>query len=174
MSNPYCGGFQYPDKSQFHASLRALKQIDFELAYLVLLTTEGFKPLSRWEKHLNENGLELLRGMDLLVSQIRRKVKVGSDVIETIFSRNPAYIQLYEESFGNDAIDKSERAQRLEGLLFGYPSCCVNQYILKPYTPNDLTKADQEILFHWACHSCKITPLLLPMYRSVYDWLEHF
>ncbi|MFC1636383.1 hypothetical protein ACFL5Z_16260 [Planctomycetota bacterium] len=174
MSNPYCGGYQHPETSEFHASLRALKQIDFELAYLVLLTCEGLKPLSRWEKPLDEKGLGLMRKMGLLTKQIRRTVQTDGDVIETIFSRTPAYIHLYEESFGNSAIDKSARTQRLEGFLFGYPSCCVERYIRKPYAANDLMEQDQEILFHWACTDCKVTSVLLHSYRSLHNWLDHF
>ena len=168
MSNPYGAGNPHPE------GLRALKQIDFELAYLVLLTCEGLKPLSRWEKPLDDNQLALLRGAGLLTRQIRRAAQTGGDVIETVFSRTPAYIHLYEESFADRAIDKSVKTQRLEGFLFGYPPCCVEQYIRKSYTANNLTKQDQEILFHWACTNCKVTAVLLHSYRSIHDWLKHF
>lgn len=174
MSNPCSGYNPYPDSSELHASLRALKQIDFELAYLALLTREGLKPLNRWEKPLDKDGLGLLKGTGLLTRQIRRTVKTGNEVIETIFSRTPAYIHLYQENFGDRPIDKSIRTQRFEGFLFGYPPCCVDSYIHKPYAPNSLKKQDQEILFHWACKDCKITPVLLDSYRRVHDWLEHF
>ncbi len=49
------------ESSEIKIYVRALKEIDFELAYLALLTCEGLKPLSRWEKPLDDNGLELLR-----------------------------------------------------------------------------------------------------------------
>ena len=172
MSNPYVGCYQPPDRSEFHESLRALKQIDFELAYLALLTHDGLKPLSRWEKLLDKNGLALLQQMGLLTRRIRRTVKVGGDVIETIFSRTSVYIQLYEESFHDRPIDKSVHTQRFEGFLFGYPPCCVDQYIHKPYAPNDLTQQDQEMLFHWACKDCIITAKLLHAYKGIYDWLK--
>jgi hypothetical protein len=162
------------DPSEYHACLRALIQIDFELAYLSLLTNKGLKPLSRWEKPLDEHGLGLLHEMDLLAKQVQRTVQTGEKVIETIFSRTPAYVGLYEESFKETRINKSVRTQRLEGFLFGYPPCCVDQYVHKPYAPNNLTKQDQEILFHWACRDCIITPVLLKAYKNVYDWLEHF
>ena len=173
MSNSRCGGHRALDTSGIHENLRALKRIDFELAYLVLLTLEGLKPLSRWEKPLNENGLALLHGMDLLTKHIRRTVKVGNEVIETIFSRTPAYLDIYERSFGNTAIDKSARTQRIGGFLFGYPPCCVEQYIRKPYATNDLTEQDQKILFHWACKDCKVTPILLKSYKGIHDLLKH-
>ena len=161
------------NSSEYRTILKALKQIDFELAYLALLTREGIKPLSRWEKPLDKNGLELLHRMNLLTSQIRRTVKAGDDVTETIFSRTPASMHLYEKCFGDTPIDKSARTQRLEGFLFGYPPCCVDQYIQEPYAPNNLAKKDQKILFHWACKECSVTPVLLPIYRSIHDWLEH-
>ena len=174
MSNPCSGDNPRPDGSKLHASLRALKQIDFELAYLVLLTREGLKPLSRWEKPLDKDGLGLLKETGLLTRQIRRTVEAGHDVIETIFSPTPAYIHLYQEHFRDRPIDKSIRTQRLEGFLFGYPPCCVDSYIHKPYAPNHLRKQDQEILFHWACKNCTITPVLLNQYQRMYDWLKHF
>jgi hypothetical protein len=154
--------------------IKALKEIDFELVYLALLTCEGIKPLSRWEKPLDDNGLELLQQMGLLTKQIRRTVKTGDEVFETIFSRLPGYIQLYEQHFANTPIDKSAHTQRLEGFLFGYPACCVEEYIRHPYTTNNLMIEDQKILFHWSCKDCKITPLLLPAYRSLQKGLNNY
>lgn len=153
---------------EFKSCLAALKQIDFELVYLALLTREGLKPLSRWEKSLDTSGLELLRQVGLLTRQVRRTVKTGETVIETIFSRTPAYIQLYQRSFAETPIDKSARTQRIEGFLFGYPPCCIEQYIRKPYVPNNLLEKEQEILFHWACPACEITPILLDSYKSIH------
>jgi hypothetical protein len=173
MSNPGCDGHQRLDSPEFRACLRALKQIDFELAYLALLTYQGFKPLSRWEKPLGANGIKLLQQAGLFARQIRRTAKVGIEVIETVFSRTSAYIQLYEANFQGHPIDKSSQTQRLEGFLFGYPPCCVEQYIRQPYAPNHLTEQDQEILFHWACKDCKITAVLLRAYKSMFDWLKH-
>ncbi|OHB79824.1 MAG: hypothetical protein A2Z25_04360 [Planctomycetes bacterium RBG_16_55_9] len=170
MSDP-CGGDRLLDSSEFRACLTALKQIDFELAYLALLTREGIKPLSRREKPLGENGLGLLQRIGLLTRQVRRTVKTGSEVIETIFSPTLGYMQWYEESFGGTPVDKSAYTQRLEGFLFGYPPCCVNQYIRAPYAPNNLTEQDQKILFHWACKGCKVTPALIRAYRNIYEKL---
>jgi len=158
---------------ELHEILSALKKVDFELAYLVALTHEGLKPLSRWEKKLSKKNLELVQQTGLLTSQIRRTVKTGKEVVETIFSRAPVYIQLYEQAFGNTPIDKTPRTQLFEGFLFGYPSCCVNQYVHKPYAPNNLTDQQQKILFHWACRDCKVTLLLLPAYKSIHDLLDH-
>jgi hypothetical protein len=160
------------ESPEFQRTIRALKEIDFELAYLAVLTHEGLKPLSRWEKKLTDGDLELLQRINLLTKQIPRTVKTGKEVIETIFSRAPIYIQLYEQAFGNTPINKSARTQLFEGFLFGYPSCCINQYIRKPYAPNNLTQQQQKILFHWACRNCKITPSLLPAYKSIYDLID--
>jgi len=162
------------ESSEIKRCVRVLKEIDFELAYLVLLTREGLKPLSRWEKPLAGDGLELLRQTGLLTKQIRRTAKTGKEVVETIFSKLPAYLGLYEQRFGNRPIDKSVQTRRFEGFLFGYPPCCVNEYIRKPYAPNNLGTQEQKILFHWACRDCKITPVLLGAYKSIYDSLSSF
>jgi hypothetical protein len=163
----------YYDSPELQKILCALKKINFELAYLAALTHKGLKPLSRWEKKLSKKNFELLQQTGLLTKQVRRTVKTGKEVTETIFSRAPVYIQLYEQAFGNTPIDKSARTQLFEGFLFGYPSCCVNQYIHKPYAPNKLTQQQQKIMFHWACSDCKVTPLLLPAYNNIYDALNH-
>ena len=152
--------------------LRAMKEIDFELAYLAALTREGLKPLSRWEKSLTDDNLELLQRAGLITKQIPRTVKAGREIVETIFSRTPAYIQLYEQAFENTPVDKSPPTQQFEGFLFGYPPCCVSEFIRRPYAPNNLTQQEQKILFHWACRDCKITASLLPAYKRIYDSLD--
>jgi hypothetical protein len=167
MSQQCCGGNLSFDTSEFQNCLRALKEIDLELAYLALLTREGLKPLSRWEKPLDAAGIELLRRAALVTRQVRRRVMTGQAVIETVFSRTSAYVQLYERSFGETPIDKSARTKRIEGFLFGYPPCCIEHYIRKPYAANNLTGQEQRILFHWACRGCKVTPVLLDAYRSI-------
>lgn len=160
------------DSPQVNRSIRALRQIDFELAYLAVLTCKGVKPLSRWEKPLDDTGLRLLEELGLITRQIRRTVKTGKEIVETIFSATGGYIELYEKRFADAPIDKSAQTQRIEGFLFGFPPCCVDQYIRHPYSKNDLDRQDQEILFHWACKNCRITPLLLPAYRKIHDFLE--
>ena len=172
MSNQCSHVDPLPDSSEFQRSIRALKEIDSELAYLAVLTRDGLKPLSRWEKPLTGGDLELLQRTGLITKQVRRTVKTGTEIVETIFSRSPAYIQLYQQAFGSTPIDKSPQAQQFEGFLFGYPPCCVNRYILKPYAPNNLPEHEQKILFHWACRGCKITPALLTAYKKAHDLLE--
>jgi len=150
---------------------KKLKEIDTELAYLALLTWAGVKPLSRWERPLEPQATDLLGDMDLLAQRIRRTVKTGREVIETVFSRNPAYVQVYRGRFADAPIDKSAHTLRLEGFLFGYPPCCVEQYIRQPYAPNNLPEESQRILFHWACKDCRITPLLVPAYQQIHDYI---
>lgn len=161
------------DSSEIEKCVRALKETDFELAYLALLTQQGIKPLSRWEKPLDNNGLQLLQQVSLLTRQIPRTVKTGKRLSETIFSTSPGYIELYGERFADKPIDKSAEAVRFEGFLFGFPPCCVDQYIRHPYAQNDLPQHHQRILFHWACKGCKITPILLPSYLRIHQYVEN-
>jgi len=160
------------DSRQIKQYVKALKEIDFELAYLALLTRQGLKPLSRWEKPLDDRGLEALQQIALLTKQIQRTVKTGKQVTETIFSISPGYIQLYEKRFADTPIDKSAQTQRFEGFLFGFPPCCVDEYIRHPYIKNALDSEKQKILFHWACKDCKITPILLPGYHRIHEYVE--
>ncbi len=160
------------DSQEVKTTIRGLKDIDIELAFLALLTCEGVKPSSRWEKPLDDHGLGLLQRLGLLTKQIRRTVKTGRVVTETIFSMSPAYIQLYEKRFDDTPIDKSPPTQRFEGFLFGFPPCCVDEYIRHAYTKNSLPPEQQKILFHWACKDCKITPILLPDYLRIHAYVE--
>ncbi len=154
--------------------IKSLKEIDFELAYLAILTHRGLKPLSRWEKPLTDRALGLLNKMDLLTEQVRRTVKTGKELTETIFSRSPAFIELYKRRFDNTPIDKSPPTLRFEGFLFGYPPCCIECYIRRPYAPNNLPEQDRRVLFHWPCPDCRITPTLLGPYRAVYELLDSY
>ncbi len=160
------------DSQELKQCVKALKEIDFELAYLAVLTCKGLKPLSRWEKPLDDHGLRFLQQMGLLTKQIRRTVKTGKVICETIFSVSLGYIQLYEKRFVNKPIDKSAATIRFEGFLFGFPPCCVDEYIRHPYIKNTLAPQLQKILFHWACKDCKITPTLLPGYRRIHEYVE--
>jgi hypothetical protein len=157
------------DSQEVKQCVRKLKENDFELAYLSLLTREGLKPLSRWEKPLDDPILELLQQIGLLTKQIQRTVKTGKLVSETIFSISPGYIQLYEKRFAGKPIDKSAQTVRFEGFLFGFPPCCVDEYIRHPYAKNVLAHQDQKILFHWACKNCEVTPFILPVYQNTYN-----
>ncbi len=79
------------------ADIRALKNIDFELAYLALLTHEGLKPLSRWEKPLGEPGQAVLTRMGLHVERVTES-PIGQGLDETIFGRSAAHLEIYAQT----------------------------------------------------------------------------
>ena len=159
--------------TQMESSIAFLKQIDFELAYLALLTRDSIKPLSRWEKPLEDRDLKSLEAMGLYTKRIKRTAKSEHIIQENIFSLSYAHIELYAKRFDDKPIEKSDESQRFEGFLFGYPPCCIEQYINKPYTKNKLDEKDQKILFHWACNNCKITPFLLCNYKKTYEFVKN-
>ncbi len=148
--------------------LRLLKCVDFELAYLALLTREGLKPLSRWEKPIEESAREALRHLGLCAEPIPRKLRSGKRFDETIFGCNPAHLEIYAQHFRDRPVDKSAETVRIEGFLFGYPPCCVAQYIKQPYAPHDFPMERQQVLFHWSCKGCVITPSLVPHYERIH------
>ena len=149
---------------------------NFEFYYLSELTKQKIKPLSRFEKQISRKEIRWLKKQGLFVELIRRKALNGNRIIETIFSTSNRYIQFYSNRFENTLLYKNSDEIKLEGFLFGYPSCCVHQFIQKPYILNHLPKSDQSLLFHWACPHCRITPELIPYYQPVYksvkDWYD--
>ena len=149
-----------------------LRQIDFDLAYLGLLTQVGVKPLSRWEKVLGERDTDAIEQLDLHTGFVQRKLLNGETTTEFIFSSFETNIDMYLSYFDGKPIDKSVNTQRLEGFLFGFPPCCVENFAHYGYQPNRLDTADQEILFHWSCQNCQVTPLLLPEYRRIHKLCE--
>ncbi len=153
-------------------SIRALRGVDAELALLAVLTCRGVKPMSRWEKPLAPLHLAPLHRLGLLTRQIERTVRSGAAVVETIFGVAPAFLHLYEQRFAGQPIDKSAETVRVEGFLFGYPPCCIEQYVRKPYVANGLPEEAQGLLFHWACPGCAVTPLLLRAYREALALVE--
>ncbi|HPC95075.1 MAG TPA: hypothetical protein PLU87_09045 [Sedimentisphaerales bacterium] len=150
------------------AGIRTLKQVDFELAYLALLTREGLKPLSRWEKPLAEPGWAALTAMGLHVERVHRRLRSGKTFEETIFGKATAHLEIYAQHFRNRPVDKSAETVRIEGYLFGYPPCCIAQYIRQAYAPHDFPVDQQKILFHWSCKGCVITPTLIPHYERIH------
>jgi hypothetical protein len=147
-------------------------EIDFELAYLIALTLRGVKPLSRWEKELEQKFVDLIGETGLFVRKISRTVESGRKVEEIVFSLSKGLVISYYEEFDGTPIDKSAATRRKEGLLFGYPECCTDHFIRKPYDRNHLAPEDQKILFHWACPGCKRTEDLLQKYREIHHWLK--
>jgi len=161
------------ESAKYQPIVNSLKKYDPQLAYLAVLTACGLKPLSRWEKPLDQNQLDLMHQLSLQTASVRRTVQNGKEIFETVFSRTPAYIELYQSRFTDSPIDKSAPTQHLEGFLFGFPPCCVDQYTKTPYAKNNLTSGDQAILFHWACKDCPITPSLLPQYQKIHQYIQN-
>jgi hypothetical protein len=143
-------------------------QLEFDLLYLALLTMEGIKPLSRWEKRFENSEIRVLRKMGLHTEIVNRRLRNGGIREELIFSLQSEFIQEYLEEFKDQSLIKTPRVVRIEGRLFGYPECCVKQFIEAQYIHNSIEPEDQRILFHWACEECEITPLLIPTYRLTY------
>lgn len=150
-----------------------LKNLEFELVYLALLTRAGLKPLSRWEKTLSPEQVSILESIDLNVAHVSRRLENGSICTESIFSKSEGSIDLYLSAFEGKPLRKTDTTQRLEGMLFGFPSCCIEHFIKYGYTPNHLSQDDQKLLFHWACPNCELTRNLLPLYRQTFESCRH-
>ncbi|MCK4415136.1 MAG: hypothetical protein KAY32_16515 [Candidatus Eisenbacteria sp.] len=150
-----------------------LTGLDFQLAYLVLLTRSGLKPLSRWEGALTEAQCDLIRSGGLVLDTVDRRTRIGRKRIETVFARDQRRTGFYQKRFDGTRLRHTPDVVRLEGRLFGYPSCCIETFIRHPYTPNDIDPDDQRILFHWACPGCLTTPDLLREYRRLYAECLH-
>jgi len=149
-----------------------MKQLEIELAYLAMLTQEGIKPLSRWESALPLRATQTLEKLGLSVARVPRLLRNGSWVEEVIFSARSERIAEYIRLFYGQPLSKSPQHQRDEGRLFGYPSCCVEHFIRRPYDKNGLSPADQRVLFHWACPDCHATVELLPAYHRIHRILR--
>ncbi|HEY5912595.1 MAG TPA: hypothetical protein VJA21_18495 [Verrucomicrobiae bacterium] len=146
-----------------------LKSLEFELAYLSLLTRNGLKPLSRWEKPFNSATEECLRRLGLKTRVIERSVQTGELVRELLLSTSDQHMEAYAAKFAGSGIGYDPETVRLEGRLFGYPPCCADSYVVRGYARNSLRRRDQRILFHWACPGCAVTPQLLPEYWRIYQ-----
>jgi len=149
---------------------------EFEFYYLAELTSQRIKPLSRWEKPLNRKVQRWLRKHGFQVDVVPRKLLNGNTIHETVFSISSRYTDMYQKKFAYTCLGQSASDQKDEGFLFGYPSCCVHQYIEHPYINNNLKKSEQAKLFHWACPKCKSTTELIPHYLKVFnrtkEWYE--
>jgi len=145
------------------------RKILFEFYYLAELTLQKLKPLSRCEELLEEKRLNWLKRKGFYTETIPRKTILGKTVYETVFSTSSRYVDFYKRKFYNSQLKKTASNQKLEGFLFGYPSCCVNRFIKHPYSHNDLSRNQQEKLFYWACRNCRVTPELIPYYNKAYN-----
>ena len=146
-----------------------LRNIEFDLLYLGLLTKEQVKPLSRWEGEFRRTEIKALKSLGLKTKTVERYLASGRIFQELIFSEDAGAIRAYANAFTRKPFDHSRHTALLEGRLFGYPGCCVDSFVTHGYVPNGLDEEDQKILFHWACSHCKVTPGLLPRYRNIYE-----
>ena len=145
-----------------------MRNLEFELVYLTLLTKEGLKPLSRWEGDFKDKELSFIRDMGLRTGIVERSLKTGERIEELIFSKDKSLIEIYTKRFIKTPLKKTPEIMRFEGRLFGYPECCVEYFIKEGYAENGLAPEDQRILFWWVCPECRITPLLLPKYKRIH------
>jgi hypothetical protein len=159
-------------------STAVLRSLEFELAYLSLLTKEGLKPLSRWEKPFDGATQESLRKLGLKTCVVNRFVQTGRAVRELLLSTSEESLEEYATRFADSPVRHDHETVLLEGRLLGYPSCCVESYAARGYVKNSLRRRDQRLLFHWACPNCAITCDIarlwanlprLPLARRGYD-----
>ncbi|MCB9701532.1 MAG: hypothetical protein H6711_06560 [Myxococcales bacterium] len=165
-SHPASGPLRRDPAKRRADNLRRLREHDEDLAYLAQLTCVGLKPLSRYERPLNDGLRAELVALGLVQRTCRRRTEEGGEVDETVFSRHTPLLEIYRQAFDGGPLRLSRELGMLEGYLFGFPPCCVSAYLARPYAPNGLDREEQAILFHWACSGCSITPLLLPRYRE--------
>ena len=148
--------------------MKTFKRLGFELSYLALLTKDNVKPLSRWEDGISYRKIKALQKLGLKTRVIKRKLLNHSSTHELIFSKSSRYLDFYANRFDKTFIKKDYKTVISEGFLFGYPGCCVKNFAENGYTKNDYTGNSQEILFHWVCPNCRITPSILPYYEKVH------
>jgi hypothetical protein len=148
--------------------MRLLGQLDFDLAYLVLLAQQGVKPLGRWEADCDEATEMVLNHLGLHHRGVLRTARNGRRVKELVFSRSKDLVRDYAMLFDNSPLTIPPDAVRAEGLMLGYPACCVEHFLAAGYARNGLPRRDQRILFHWACPECRVTLGLIEAYRKVY------
>jgi len=121
---------------------------------------------------LSNDAMSALKASGLKTTKLERAVQSGRQVQQVVFSASPSLIDTYVECFAKRPVDRSAETRRLEGWLFGYPSCCVEHFFVNGYGPNRLPPEMQGLLFHWACPDCEVTPGLLPAYGEVYRVCE--
>ena len=149
--------------------MKALKKLGFDIGYLALLTKEQVKPLSRWESTFSRRQVKALQQLGLKTDTITRKLANGGAITELIFSKSSRYLDFYTRRFHQTPLKKDQQTVMTEGFLFGYPNCCVKNFAQNGYAENEFVGRGQEILFHWACPGCRVTPSLLPYYRDTHQ-----
>ncbi|MCF7741169.1 MAG: hypothetical protein K9N00_05180, partial [Candidatus Marinimicrobia bacterium] len=148
------------------------QKLEKEFIYLAHLTEKKVKPLSRWEMDFYSQNIESLHNLGLKTQVVNRYLQNGSKTKELIFSRNNKYLKIYAGHFNNQPITNNYQEKFIEGQLFGYPECCIDNFLENGYSENGFEDQGQELLFYWACPGCKITPDLIPLYREIYESLD--
>src|SRR4030043_1096352 len=72
---------------------------NFEFYYLIELTKQKIKPLSRWEKPLTKILQQEIKKHGLHVATTPRKTHFNRHIYETIFSTSSRYLDLYHRKF---------------------------------------------------------------------------
>ena len=145
-----------------------LRNIEFDLLYLGLLTKAQIKPLSRWEGEFGGTEIRAMKSLGLKTESVERCLDSGRAHEELVFSRDKGLVGSYTRAFMKKPISHSREAATLEGRLFGFPDCCVRSFADLGHLPSGLSDADQQLLFHRACPDCETTRELLPAYRATY------
>jgi hypothetical protein len=149
--------------------MKTLRRLGFDIAYLALLTKERVKPLSRWEGRFSRRQVRSLRHLGLKTDTVDRPLLGGGITTELLFSASTRYLDFYRRKYHLRPITKDRRTMTTEGFLFGYPHCCVQNFVNNGYARNEFQGHGQDILLHWACPKCRATPQLLPYYRRIHD-----
>jgi len=92
-----------------------VRGLDFELAYLSLLTLEGLKPLSRWEKQFDSATLGSLKRLGLKTRTVDRSVQCGRDVKELLLSTSDSALEAYASKFSGSPVNRDEATIYCEG-----------------------------------------------------------
>ena len=148
--------------------MKPFKRLGFDLGYLALLTKRGVKLLSRWEAGVTARKIRALRYLGLKTEVVERRLLNCGTTDELIFSNSSNYLDFHKNRYDKRPIKRDYETIITEGFLFGYPSCCAHNFAENGYTKNRYGDNGQEILFHWVCPECRITPSLLPYQTGVY------
>jgi hypothetical protein len=144
--------------------------LELDAIYLGMLTARRVKPLSRLEYPVSSCVMDVIKRMGLVVKPVKRLAQNGALVTHWIMGKNHSLIEQYLSDFDGKLLEEGTvQTIRLEARYFGYPVCCAEAYIKSPYTTNDLTPEDRQLLFHYACPGCEETPKLIPPYQLALD-----
>lgn len=147
--------------------------LELDAIYLGVLTAKRVKPLSRLEYPVRSCIMSVIKNIGLIVEPVNRLVQNGTLVKHWIMGKNRSLVDQYQSDFEGKVLEENtSQIVRLEARYFGYPLCCAEAYAKSPYSPNNLTPSDQQLLFHYACPGCKETLKLIPLYQSALDEAE--